>query len=202
MSAAWWRWWPAPALVASLAPACLYDWSPRDKGTGGGGATDDDSTTECVDRESTPRKDCPGVCTACDDGVCSIVCDDSMPCFGEIKCPAGLDCRVDCAGAAPCTFAEIICPADFDCVVACDGMEACEGAVITCSEHGRCDLECGSGEQVCRNTLVLCGDNACTATCSPHPPAAAEEGATDEPKFACGDSCACTPCERDPSTAR
>lgn len=128
---------------------------------------------------------CPGACDSCDGDVCVFDCSGVDACRdGTITCPVGHHCRADCTGQDACRDAVINCPNDHSCQVVCpDAGHRCQNMIVNCSNSGPCLMTC-EGSDTCRDAEVVCGDNACTATCV----------GGYAPNLTCGTSCACTPC--------
>jgi hypothetical protein len=152
-------------------------------GQGSGGA-------ECsVDPPPPGQASCPSVCTGgcpMPANRCLIDCSGGNLCQdAQIVCPTGYDCEINCTGGSQrCLGIDVTCPDEYACIVDCNsGGAACQGAVIHCSAQGTCSIGCGAGNQ-CDGAQLLCGNDACTASCS----------GGSMPALTCGDSCMCTTC--------
>jgi hypothetical protein len=103
-------------------------------------------------------------------GSCLRQCDMTDECKAvTTTCPAGFDCIVECTGNASCSGGAIVqCPAGHACTVKCNGNDACKGSnvEIRCSADGPCKLECGAPGTACDGAKLVCGDNACSASCA------------------------------------
>lgn len=124
----------------------------------------------CGDGQPAPGGACPtGVCTGgCNGNECIIECDEEDECNpSTITCPTGFDCTVRCTERHACRNVTLNCPFNHRCDIECNspsGREhACETMTIVCT-NGPCALLC-TGESPCKDTIVECGTNACTATC-------------------------------------
>ena len=143
-------------------------------------------TGMCAEPSSPPGGNCPAVCDVCDQGVCTIFCNEGGECdFASITCPPDFNCRVACTQPGSCFTATIQCPPSHDCAIECTHADACEQATISCGT-GLCSIFCADFNDSCRETNLRCGDKACTATCEP--------GNDDPPVVDCGPSCDCTTC--------
>ncbi|MBI4700469.1 MAG: hypothetical protein HY744_04760 [Deltaproteobacteria bacterium] len=173
--------------------ACVQKWSGKVDGACGacqgscvGG--------KCCGEAVEPSQQCPGGCPpagvpgSCGSKTCTITCSGSQACKDKtITCPPGQDCVVKCTGSQACKGATIKCPELHKCSVSCEFANAqdqsCQGATISCSAQGPCSLTCGAS-QACKDTKLVCGNNACSATCQ----------GGEKPIPTCGSSCNCTPC--------
>ena len=61
----------------------------------------------------------------------------------------------------------IQCPDDYDCKIRCDDAanQSCNHTTFNCSEQGRCDLLCAGQMQACKDAILNCGLDGCTAAC-------------------------------------
>jgi hypothetical protein len=144
----------------------------------------------CGSDVPAPGGQCPSnVCTGgCSSNTCTIDCSMGTACQGNtIACPAGFDCIVECNAPSACNLKTITCPPQHSCQVDCTANIACQGATINCGASGVCDLSCSDIGGACQSTNVLCGSNACTATC-------VNPATSGTPNVTCGASCNCTPC--------
>lgn len=179
--------------VLALGPACAPDLQVA-QGAGGGGQCPECSAGVFPDCEAPPyladRCDVPGeLCNedgACECGLaptsvgtCPAV-DGWMPdgtggCLRQcgagtckqtqVVCPAGFDCTIECGGVDSCRETLIYCPATYHCDVVCTGADACWMNSIQCSDDGPCNLACGTATGACFGTFLICGKNACSASC-------------------------------------
>jgi hypothetical protein len=107
-----------------------------------------------------PRPDaavCPAICNnTCDftKGTCMIVGTGS----GNIACPAGWHCNIECGTAGAC--GTLNCTNAASCTIECTANNACLG--ITCGTKN-CDVTC-TGHAACGN--INCTSGNCTADCS------------------------------------
>lgn len=98
---------------------------------------------------------CPSECDGCTEGVCHIAPD-----HGDVTCPPGMPCEVDCSAPGSCTD-EVDCGAATYCAVDCVADGSCHE--VTCSQ-GTCIISC-SGQASCA-TVQCSGDAHCTIDCS------------------------------------
>lgn len=168
------------ALLAALAMACSFDRS----GGGAAGAPVDgavavvdaavsDGAIGAADAalpDATPSFDadvaaCEAACEGigvCQGGTCKIECGEDE-CSGNVECPDGVPCSVECTGTGSCAN-EVVCGGATECTVLCSGQSSC-GGEVSCGP-GRCDVTC-SGAGSCNNS-VDCGDAcACDVDCQP-----------------------------------
>jgi len=146
------------------------------------GEIDEEDVCSSCGIDPTPSGgECPSECSGgCLEGnTCIINCDQG--CSGTLmSCPAGFSCRIECTSTNACSDATISCPDDYMCEILCDGDNSCSSAVINCSAEGLCNLSCRGSS--CQNTLLNCGNDACTATCSQ---------TVFNPNVICGNTCNC-----------
>ena len=119
---------------------------------------------------------CPEICNAgCNKGqmTCAISCGNGTLCDGEIACPEGWDCTIDCATGS-CDM--IHCRPGADCTINCVGGGACGD--IECGD-GDCTILCNGGG-ACGN--IDCNDSKCDVTCS---------GGGACPAVDCDTACSC-----------
>jgi hypothetical protein len=125
-------------------------------------------------------------CDVCDgDNTCVTTCPNAGDCEGAGKTivlkptagPARLECNGQCNGVT------VMCQGPSPCEVLCnDG--SCNGLVLKCGPDGPCKVTCtGTGCVGATGASMMCGDNACEATCT---------DATTQVKQQCGGSCSCT----------
>lgn len=119
---------------------------------------------------STTPVDCDSTCAAvggsCQDGACVFTCGEMDACPGSIRCPDGLDCRIQCTGTNSCAGG-VVCPTVGGqlCDVEC-GQDACKGGVVCGGTD--CNVDCANG--ACRGvsgsatnlTLNCTGDGSCS----------------------------------------
>jgi hypothetical protein len=106
-----------------------------------------------------------------------------------VACPQGFACTVQCGAGHVCAMATIKCPNDYPCQIVCLAPQdqACQNAIIDCAPTGSCDLQCGSGNQACQGAQLICGGNACQASCT-------SDAGADHPSVTCGGACTCKGC--------
>ena len=127
-------------LIGSVIVACFVD-RPSEDLT----CSDDSQCTEFVEFRSCVSgycvvPNCPDDCTACNESAmtCQIDCTAADDCAGDITCPTGWTCTVNCVGDGACNNIE--CQSGAKCTIACTGDKACGD--IRCSSACQCDLDC------------------------------------------------------------
>ena len=140
------------------------------------------SCPSCNMPQPAPGGECPTVCNGGCTGPNNETCVISSFSGNAISCPEGFNCEVSCMGEGSCENATVTCPPNHLCTVSCAGKEACVDMTLNCGEGGPCHLECASGDDVCEDAEVNCGDEACTSNCN------------DAPTLNCNGSCDCLPC--------
>lgn len=149
------------------------------------GGTGGSSGNECGQAASPSATVCPPECDECVDGTCHIRCDEARNCSGtaqsplSLYCPPGMHCKVSCSSQDNCTSTQLHCSGEYSCDVVCTGRLSCIDLSLGCAD-GPCSLLCGVEAQVCRDSIVLCGPDACQATC---------EGIVLPSIFGCENSC-------------
>ncbi|MEM6990272.1 MAG: hypothetical protein AAF721_07240 [Myxococcota bacterium] len=134
----------------------------------------------CGVEPPAPPPPCPPECTSCEDGVCTIECDD-RECEGQtVTCPPGRPCNVVCDGIDTCLGSTVVCPEYHACDLECDGIDSCDDLVLECGAVGSCGVDCQGFS--CEGLNVECGADACLASCT----------TTQTVTVACGTSCSCT----------
>ncbi|MGE0399054.1 MAG: hypothetical protein AB7T06_20255 [Kofleriaceae bacterium] len=124
----------------------------------------------------TNPTDCPPQCNAgCNKNqmTCAIACGNGASCDGELVCPSGWDCTIDC-GTGACDA--VTCQPGADCTINCNGGGACGD--IECGD-GRCDIVCMGGGAC---GTIDCNDSSCDVTCN---------GGGACPRVECDNACRC-----------
>lgn len=104
---------------------------------------------------------CPAGCSTCNVGqkTCTIDCRSSN-CNGQVACPAGYKCDIQCDTDNSCRNG-VDCTAALSCNITCSGGNTCRN--VECG-LGPCDVAC-SGVSSCRG--VACNSScACDVTCT------------------------------------
>jgi hypothetical protein len=122
------------------------------------------SDAQCMDGRTCNngycvQSPCPTACSSCDVAakICNINCTQNRPC-GDVQCPDGYDCRIDCSRAGSC--GRITCGPG-PCDISCTGAGACPS--IDCTSSCACDVRCNNAVGVCPDVscpMVL--GTACT----------------------------------------
>jgi hypothetical protein len=121
-----------------------------DGGSGDGGAIPDgggppDGASACD----------PTECAAFGGGVCMAgVCVFDVTAGGEVVCPPGNACEIDCNAAAACT-GSIDCSMATSCTINCNVSGSCQGGSFNCGDTG-CDVYCRA-QDTCANLQFMCG---------------------------------------------
>ncbi|MEZ4439639.1 MAG: hypothetical protein R3B72_11155 [Polyangiaceae bacterium] len=153
-------------------------------GDGGGGAQGGGGSM-CPPLDAPPGGSCPGICNGgCADDTCLINCETANAC-GDVTCPDGFNCQVDCMVSNACRMGTITCPpGNLSCEVTCTAADnACRALTIQCASTGSCAVSCGDNV-ACNDVTLGCGTGACTATC--------DSMAAGKPTvLSCGGSCNC-----------
>jgi hypothetical protein len=153
------------ALLAALlaSGACGFDSRSGQFECGSGGSCDGDRVCVdgwCVVEGSVPAADVDVGPFTCDDSGCTLVCGDGE-CGGDVHCPAGRPCTVECNGDDSCAGG-IDCDDASACRILCSGDGACDDEV-DCGP-GRCTVEC-SGDDACSGGVDCDDACACDLTC-------------------------------------
>lgn len=119
---------------------------------------------------------CPIECNAgCNKGqmTCSISCGNGTECNGEVSCPGGWSCTINCTSGA-CD--SLRCEPGADCTINCVGGGACGN--IECGD-GDCRITCDGGGAC---GTIDCNDSKCDVTCM---------GGGACPAVQCDNACRC-----------
>ena len=101
---------------------------------------------------------CPKICTRCDAGVCYI----DAPSVGDVVCPAGMPCVVNCTDSTACGTVD--CSTATMCTINCDADGACSFGVKQCAPSG-CTINCNF-QNTCQNTTFDCNyGHVCSLYC-------------------------------------
>ena len=108
-------------------------------GTGRGAGTGGSGGIICGTPVATNAcEDCMAAGGTCNNGTCTFACGTACnPCTGDIKCPKGMACSIDCPASG------------------------CPGA-IDCRDATSCTVRCG--DNACAKE-IQCGGSPCTVTC-------------------------------------
>ena len=104
---------------------------------------------------------CPAGCTSCNvaQHMCDINCQ-STSCSGQVTCPAGYHCTIECDQQNSCRNG-VNCRNALSCALTCSGQSSCIG--VECGQ-GPCDVQC-TGAESCQE--VSCGTScACDVVCT------------------------------------
>ncbi len=127
-------------LIGSVIVACFVDRPTEELAcTSNSQCTRFDPLRVCAGGYCV-EPDCPDDCTACDEAAktCQVDCTSTDDCLGQITCPTGWDCTINCVGDGACN--DIECQTGAKCTIACTGDNACSD--IRCSSACQCDLDC------------------------------------------------------------
>lgn len=144
----------------------------------------DGTCTACGETTTAVVMGCPGICDGgCSGGnaICNINCDAANDCQGQINCPPGKDCNIDCSTTDACPNVTVSCPPGRSCKLTCaNPAGSCAGATLNCTD-GPCEIDCkNGGNGNCAGTTINCGPNACDVKCS-----ASGEPAFNDPQMSC-----------------
>ena len=132
---------------------------PRDAGPRDAGPRDAPPDAEvdlCLAAESL----CTGEGGTCKSGTCEIpIASGSV----NVRCPAGMPCRIDCTTNAACKSATLSCGAATSCTIDCQVANSCQSAVFDCRTAG-CTVYC-RGSNTCMNDSIGCSPSTCTFDC-------------------------------------
>jgi hypothetical protein len=141
----------------------------RDSGAGSDARRDDAGFTTCTSMR--------------DGGICVIDCT-TPDCDGDIRCPNGIRCEVNCIGDQACENVAIDCLESAECEINCSGTDACDLGGITCNGN-TCAITC-SGDAACEEGPVFCNAAECSIRCDGPNTCAASVCCYG---FDCGDAC-------------
>lgn len=177
--------WLRRAALSSVllaCGACGFDGRSGQFECRPGGDCDEGRT--CVDGwcvTSAPAVDVDVGPFTCDDSGCALVCG-AGECQGDLHCPAGRPCTVECSGADSCG-GMVDCDDASACRIVCSGAGSCDQQV-DCGD-GRCVIECsGAGacaggvdcDEACACDLTCDGTDACAGVTACSRPQQCQEG--------------------------
>ena len=152
-------------LLASLLMygACGFDSRSGQFECGSGGSCDDGRVCVdgwCVVQGSEPTVDVDVGPFSCNDFGCMLVCGPGE-CEGDLHCPPGRPCTVECSGDGSCAGV-VDCDDASSCTIVCSGVGSCDDEV-DCGA-GRCDVDC-SGDGSCSGGVDCDEACACDLRC-------------------------------------
>ncbi|HEY1555015.1 MAG TPA: hypothetical protein VGF94_09305 [Kofleriaceae bacterium] len=142
----------AGAIVACIAAwmACTVDYKTDQLRC----ATTADCAAPRVCNDGFCTTDCPDDCSdGCDGTTTPPTCTINANGNGNVACPAGWQCQINCNHPNSCS--NVDCTAGAGCTISCDGPNTC--AVVDCGTAS-CDVTCNSGNS--------CGAIDCSSSCA------------------------------------
>lgn len=107
---------------------------------------------------------CPDVCTSCSNaGTCLIECPGPK-CPGQVTCPEGRPCRVECKTSSNCVNTMIGCAVDQPCTVVCNTQSTCSNLQVTAAPTTNLCLECMGN---CSYLTCMASSPTCERRCGP-----------------------------------